>query len=255
MIFRLLLIFLFILISGPAPGLAADMSLPSCNSAAIQKTALPEKPEKLEKSAFLPIWRATATTFMDGRLIYKDVNTRISPGIKSTTNFSRDLLVSAGNNFQDTVIRFPDTCKTIYDSGLIRNYMEYKIMVGDNWRFARLSANDFADAGRVYAAEGNWGLLQTGYYGLKGTSRVVWALAILNSGEAVYKILQAGGETVYYLLRYPVGGTLKTAGAPVVFVLGTVGSTVVSVVTTGWALPFAAVYDGLVFTGGAVWPE
>jgi hypothetical protein len=84
---------------------------------------------------------------------------------------------------------------------------------------------------------------------------VVWALAILNSGEAVWKIVQAGGETVYYLLRYPVGGVLKTAAAPVVLVGGTAWSTIASLVTTGWALPFTAVYDTFGFAGGFLWPE
>lgn len=175
--------------------------------------------------------------------------------MKNTGGASWDLTKSAGRDYRDTVMKFPDTAKTIYESGLIQNYLEYRIMAGENWQFAKLSAGDFADAGHIYVTEGNWGLLQTGYYCLKGTSRVVWALAILNSGEAVWKIVQAGGETVYYLLRYPVGGVIKTAAAPVVLVGGTAWSTIASLVTTGWALPFTAVYDTLGFAGGLLWRE
>lgn len=202
-----------------------------------------------------PVWRATGTVVMDGRLIYKDIDIRIAPGMTGTMDLSWNLTKGAGRCYKNTVVKFPDTAKTIYHSGLVQNYLEYKIMAGKNWQFAKLSADDFSDAGRMYALEGNWGLLQTGYYCLKGTSRVVWALAILNSGEAVWKIVQAGGETVYYLLRYPVGGILQTAGAPLVLGGGTAWTTVAAVVTTGWALPFTAAADAFRWTGRGLWAE
>ncbi len=250
--FRILLLIVFIHLSGPVCGLAEDAASSSRIPITAEETGHPGEPGMY---ATPPVWQATKTTFVDGHLIYKDINSNIAPGVKGTANVSWDLTVNAGEDFRDTVIKFPDTCIIIYESGLIQNYLKYKIMFGDNWQFAKLSADDFADAAHIYASEGNWGILQTGYYCLKGTSRVVWALAIMNSGQAVYKIVKAGGETVYYLLRYPVGGVLKAAASPVVLVGGTAWSAIASLVTTGWALPFTFVFDTFMFAGGIVWSE
>jgi hypothetical protein len=250
--FRIIVFLFLIHIAVPVCGFAQDTAPLPCIPVSAEEAGHPNAPSKY---ATPPVWQATKTTFVDGRLIYKAINSTIAPGVKKSADVSWDLAVNSGKNFRDTVMKFPDTCKTIYASGLIQNYLEYKIMFGDNWQFAKLSADDFADAGHIYAQEGNWGILQTGYYCLKGTSRVVWALAIMNSGQAVYKIVKAGGETVYYLLRYPVGGALKAAASPVILVGGTAWSTIASLVTTGWALPFTAVFDTFMFAGGVVWSE
>jgi hypothetical protein len=90
---------------------------------------------------------------------------------------------------------------------------------------------------------------------LKGTSRVVWAVAILNSGEALYQMVKAVGQTAYYLVRYPVTGVVEVAAAPVVLIGGTAWSTAAAGVTTGWALPVTATIDGVKYVGEGVWPK
>lgn len=122
-------------------------------------------------------------------------------------------------------------------------------MLNENWNYSKLSLDDFADAKTIYIQEGNWGLLQSSYYVLKGTSRAVWALAILNSGEALYQIGKACSQTMYYLFRYPVAGIFQGALAPVVFVGGSACSFVACSVTTGWALPFVVPIDAVTSAG------
>jgi len=200
-------------------------------------------------------WDATVNTLTDGQLRYRRVDIPVAPGIRDSAATSRYLLVDSGKNFRDTVVKAPDTLATIYDSGIVGNFVQYKGMVADNWDFAKLAAGDFTDARNAYAREGNWGILQSTYYVLKGTSRAVWALAILNSGEAVYQITKAVGQTVYYLVHYPVTGTVELAAAPVVLVGGSAWSTAAAGVTTGWALPVTATVDGVKYVGGGKWSE
>lgn len=200
-------------------------------------------------------WDATSNTFTDGRLKYRRFNIPVAPGIKDSASASKFLLINSGENFRDTVVKAPDTLVTIYDSGIVGNFVQYKGMVSDNWNYAKLSRGDFSDAGDAYIREGNWGILQSTYYVLKGSSRVVWAVAILNSGEALYQMAKAVGQTAYYLVRYPVTGVVEVAAAPVVLVGGTAWSTVAAGVTTGWALPVTATIDGAKYVGESVWPE
>ncbi len=136
-----------------------------------------------------------------------------------------------------------------------RYFLQYQGMVSANWAFSKLASGDFSDAKEAYVREGNWGIIQSGYYVLKGSSRVVWAVALLNSGEALYQIAKATGQTVYYLVRYPVTGAVEVAAAPVVLVGGTAWSTTASGVTTGWALPVTATLDGVKYVGEGVWPK
>lgn len=200
-------------------------------------------------------WDATATTFVDGRLKYRSFDITVAPGVKASASVSKNLIVDSGANFRDTVMKAPDTLITIYDTGIVGNLVQYKGMVSDNWNYAKLVSGDFSDARKAYVNEGNWGVLQSAYYVLKGSSRVIWALAILNSGEALYQIVKATGQTVYYLGRFPVTGALEVAAAPVVLVGGTAWSTAASGITTGWALPFTATIDGVKFVGEGVWPK
>lgn len=80
-------------------------------------------------------------------------------------------------------------------------------------------------------------------------------MAILNSGEALYQMAKAVGQTAYYLVRYPVTGVVEVVAAPVVLVGGTAWSTVAAGVTTGWALPVTATIDGVTYVGESVWPK
>ena len=196
-------------------------------------------------------WEATGTTFMDGRLKYRTIDVPVAPGVRNSTSASKELLLDSGRNFRDTVTKAPDTLNTIYESGLIGNFVQYKGMVSDNWNYAKLSKGDFSDAGEAYAKEGNWGILQSTYYVLKGSSRAVWAVALLNSGEAVYQTVKAIGQSAYYLVRYPVLGTVEVVAAPVALVGGTAWSAAAAGVTTGWALPVTATIDGVKYIGGA----
>jgi len=200
-------------------------------------------------------WDATTTTFTDGRLKYRQFNIPIAPGIKDTASASKYLLVNSGENLRDTFVKAPEILVTIYDSGIVGNFVQYKGMVSSNWDYSKLALGDFSDAKEAYVREGNWGIIQSTYYVLKGSSRVVWAVAILNSGEALYQIVKATGETVYYLVRYPVTGVVEVAATPVVLVGGTVWSTAASGVTTGWALPVTATIDGVKYVGEGVWEK
>lgn len=200
-------------------------------------------------------WDATSNTFTDGRLKYRQFNIPVAPGIKNSAAASKYLLIDSGENLRDTVVKAPDTLVTIYDSGIVGNFVQYKGMVSDNWNYAKLSQGDFFDAGAAYVREGNWGILQSTYYVLKGSSRVVWAVAILNSGEALYQMAKAVGQTAYYLVRYPVTGVVEVAAAPLVLVGGTVWSTAAAGVTTGWALPVTATIDGVKYVGEGVWSK
>jgi len=190
-----------------------------------------------------PVWQTTEKTFLDGRLIYKDINAEIAPGCKNTVSLTKELIVWSYEDIRDTFLKSPEIFEEIYKSGLVQNYVEYKKMVSDNWDFSKLSLNDFAEAKEAYVKEGNWGILQTAYYSLKGSVRVIWALGILNSAEALYKVGSACVQTVYYVFRYPVKGTVEAVAAPIVFVGGTVWSTGATVVTTGWALPLTLTAD------------
>jgi len=200
-------------------------------------------------------WDATQTSFVDGRLKYRQFDFPIAPGIKDTAHLTKELFADSGENLLNTVVKAPDTIGVIYDTGIVGNFIQYKGMVSSNWNYSKLAAGDFSDAREAYSREGNWGLLQSAYYVLKGSSRVVWAVALLNSGEAVYQIGKATGQTVYYLLRYPVTGIFEAASAPVVLVGGTAWSTAASGVTTGWALPVTATIDGVHYVGESVWPK
>jgi hypothetical protein len=200
-------------------------------------------------------WQSTSTTFIDGRLKYRQFDVPVAPGIKDTASLTKNLFVSSGENLRDTVMKAPDTMVEIYDTGIVGNFVQYKGMVSSNWDYSKLAAGDFTDAKEAYASEGNWGILQSTYYVLKGSSRVVWAVAILNSGEALYQIGKATGQTAYYLLRYPVTAVAEAVAAPVVLVGGTAWSSAASVVTTGWALPVTATIDGVHYAGESVWPE
>jgi hypothetical protein len=200
-------------------------------------------------------WDATATTFTDGRLKYRQFDFPVAPGIKDTATASKDLIVDSGANLRDTIVKAPETMVVIYDSGIVDNFLQYKGMVAANWAFSKLASGDFSDAKDAYVREGNWGIIQSSYYVLKGSSRVVWAVALLNSGEAIYQIVKATGETVYYLVRYPVTGVVEVAAAPVVLVGGTAWSTAASGVTTGWALPVTATIDGVKYLGEGVWAK
>jgi len=200
-------------------------------------------------------WDATCNTLTDGRLKYRQFNLPIAPGVNDSAAASKYLLIDSGENLRDTIIKAPDTLVTIYDSGIVGNFVQYKVMVADNWDYAKLSRVDFADAWEAYAREGNWGILQSTYYVLKGSSRVVWAVAILNSGEALYQMAKAVGQTAYYLVRYPVTGVVEAAAAPVVLVGGTAWSTAAACVTTGWALPVTATIDGAKYVGEGVWAK
>lgn len=201
------------------------------------------------------VWDATKTTLVDGRLKYRRFDVLIAPGIKDTAHVSKDLGVDALKDLRDTVMKSPDTFMLIYDTGILQNCVQYKGMLTDNWNYSKLSLDDFSDAREAYIEEGNWGILQSTYYVLKGTSRVVWALAILNSGEALFQIGKAGAQTVYYLLRYPVSGLAEGVASPVVLVGGSVWSLGASGVTTGWALPFTATIDAVHYAGDSVWPS
>ncbi|NTV48689.1 MAG: hypothetical protein HGB32_03025 [Geobacteraceae bacterium] len=200
-------------------------------------------------------WDSTSNTFTEGRLKYRQFNIPVAPGIKDSASASKYLLIDSGENFLDTVVKAPDTMVTIYVSGIVGNFVQYKGMVSDNWNFAKLSQGDFSDAAEAYALEGNWGIIQSTYYVLKGSSRVVWAVAILNSGEALFQMAKAVGQTAYYLVRYPVTGVIEVAAAPVVLVGGTAWSTAAAGVTTGWALPVTATIDGVKYVGESVWPK
>ncbi len=200
-------------------------------------------------------WDATSNTFMDGRLRYRDIDIPVAPGMEDTTELTGDLLVGSGENLRDTVVKAPETLSTIYQTGIVGNVVEYQGMVSDNWTYAKLARFDFRDARATYAREGNWGILQSAYYLLKGSCRFVWAVAILNSGEAVYQICKATGQTTYYLLRYPVTGVAEAVAAPVVLVGGAAWSTTASAVTTGWALPLTATVDGVHYAGASLWAE
>lgn len=200
-------------------------------------------------------WDATTATFTDGRLKYRRFNIPVAPGINDSASASKFLFINSGENLRDTVVRAPETAAVIYHSGIVGNFVQYKGMVSDNWSYAKLAQGDFSDAREAYIAEGNWGILQSAYYALKGSSRFVWAVAILNSGEALYQVVKATGQTVYYLVRYPVTGIVEVAAAPVVLVGGTVWSTAASGVTTGWALPITATIDGVQYVGESVWPD
>jgi hypothetical protein len=200
-------------------------------------------------------WDATQTSFVDGRLKYRQFDLPIAPGIKDTASLTKNLFVDSGENLRDTVVKAPDTIAVIYDSGIVGNFIQYKGMVSSNWDYSKLALGDFSDAREAYSREGNWGILQSTYYVLKGSSRVVWAVAILNSSEALYQIGKATGQTIYYLLRYPVTGIAEAVSAPVILVGGTVWSTTASGVTTGWALPVTATIDGVHYAGESVWPK
>ena len=119
-------------------------------------------------------WDATSNTFTDGRLKYRQLNIAVAPGIKDSASASKYLLISSGENLRDTVVKAPDTLVTIYDSGIVGNFVQYKGMVSNNWNYAKLAQGDFSDAKEAYVREGNWGILQSAYYVLKGSSRVVW---------------------------------------------------------------------------------
>ena len=201
------------------------------------------------------VWNATRTTFVDGRLKYRQFDVVIAPGMEDTLEATGDLGAGSLADLRDTVMKSPTTFKRIYKTGIVQNCVQYRGMMAKNWNYSKLSLDDYADARDIYIKEGNWGLLQSAYYLLKGTSRVVWALAILNSGEALYQIGKAGAQTVYYLLRYPVCGVAKGVATPVVFVGGSAWSLGASAITTGWALPFTAVVDSACYAGDAVWPD
>jgi hypothetical protein len=200
-------------------------------------------------------WDSTANTFTDGRLKYRQFDFPVAPGVKDSASASKFLIIDSGENFRDTVVKAPETLVTIYESGIVGNFVQYKGMVSDNWSFAKLSKGDFSDAKEAYVSEGNWGIIQSTYYVLKGSSRVVWAVAILNSGEALYQMVKAVGQTAYCLVRYPVTGVVEVAAAPVVLVGGTAWSTAAAGVTTGWALPVTATIDGVKYVGEGVWSK
>lgn len=200
-------------------------------------------------------WDVTSNTFTDGRLKYRQFDIPVAPGVTESASVSKDLVIDSGKNLRDTVIKFPDTLVTIYDSGIVGNFVQYKGMVSDNWNYAKLSQGDFSDAKEAYVREGNWGILQSTYYILKGTSRTIWAVGILNSAEALFQMAKAVGQTAYYLVRYPVTGVVEVAAAPIVLVGGTAWSTVAAGVTTGWALPVTTTIDGVLFVGESVWPK
>ncbi len=195
------------------------------------------------------VWESTKTTFVDGRLVYRRFNVVVAPGIKDTAQLTKRLCIGSMEDFRDTVMKSPETFVIIYDTGIIQNFVQYKGMLNENWNYSKLSLDDFADAKTIYIQEGNWGLLQSAYYVLKGSSRAVWALAILNSGEALYQIGKAGSQTMYYLFRYPVAGIFQGAATPVVFVGGSAWSFVACGVTTGWALPFVVPIDAVMSVG------
>lgn len=199
------------------------------------------------------IWAATEESFLSGDLKYKRFDAAIAPGFAATARWSRKTAVGALTDFRDTIWKSPDVMKTIYHSGLIENYLEYKVLFFNNWEYSKLSLSDFQDARNAYGLEGNWAVLHVLYYSLKGTSRVVWAIAILNSTEAVYKMGQAVVETQYYLLRYPVGGAIKTVAAPIAFTGGSLWSGMASFITTGWALPFSLTLDSCSGIGNLIW--
>lgn len=200
-------------------------------------------------------WDATVRTFTDGRLDYHQINCGIAPGIEDTVDETKNLFVKSGENFRDTVFKAPHTFGVIYNTGILGNIIQYQNMVASNWNYSKLALVDFSAARDAYVIEGNWGIIQSTYYVLKGSSRVVWAIAILNSGQALYQIVKATGETIYYLLRYPVSGIAEMVAAPVVMVGGTAWSIGAAVITTGWALPITATIDAVHYTGESVWPE
>lgn len=197
------------------------------------------------------VWDATKGNFLTGELDYGDIHWSTGPGGEyEAMHCSWELLKDSGCDYRDMVLKAPETVKNIYDLGIVQSYLNYESMVGDNWRFAKLSRNDFNAACQSYIEEGNWGLLQSSYYCLKGCSRTLWALGILNSAEGLYSIGRVGVLTTYYVVKYPVGGTLKMVLSPVVFVGGTVWSFTTSLFTTGWALPIAPIIDaGKLVTG------
>ena len=201
------------------------------------------------------VWNATRGTFVEGELRYRRFDVTIAPGMGNTLKTSRELGVGSLEDLRDTVVKSPETLKIIYKTGILQNCAQYKALLVKNWNYSKLSLSDFADARDVYLREGNWGILQSVYYGLKGTCRVVWALAILNSGEALYQIGKAGTQTVYYLVRYPVSGIAKGVATPVVFAGGSTWSLGASAITTGWALPVTATIDAACYAGDAVWPD
>lgn len=194
-----------------------------------------------------PVWKATKRTLLEGKLVYKGESHRVAPGLKPTFKATNNFIVWSAKDIFNTFYKSPEVLKTVYNSGLVENFIDYKKMVSNNWKYSKLSSKDFSQAKEAYIREGNWGIFQTLYYSLKGTSRIIWSLAILNSAEAVYKIGEAGVETVYYVLRYPVKGTFEGVSAPVVFVVGSVWSTSASLVTTGWGLPFTGIADTGIF--------
>src|SRR6266540_4035229 len=84
-------------------------------------------------------WDATTTTFTDGRLKYRQFNIPIAPGIKDTANASKYLLVNSGENLRDTFVKAPEILVTIYDSGIVGNFVQYKGMVSSNWDYSKLA--------------------------------------------------------------------------------------------------------------------
>jgi hypothetical protein len=108
-------------------------------------------------------WDSTAHTFTNGRLKYRQFDFPVAPGVKDSASASKFLLIDSGENLRDTVVKAPDTLVTIYDSGIVGNFVQYKGMVSDNWSFAKLSKGDFSDAKAAYVTEGNWGILQSTY--------------------------------------------------------------------------------------------
>lgn len=197
------------------------------------------------------VWNAAKGNFLTGRLVYRDIRWTTGPGgEKEALDTTWDLLKNSGRDYRDTVLKAPDTAKDIYKSAVIQSYTDYTDMASDNWSSSKKSLADFRAVRQSYVEEGNWGLMQCTYYTVKGSSRVLWALGILNSSEALYSIGKTTVKNAYYVTRYPVGGTLKLALAPVAFVGGTVWAVTTTAVTAGWALPFAVIVDaGKLVTG------
>lgn len=202
-----------------------------------------------------PVWKATKRTLLEGELAYQGKIHWIAPGLELTFGVTGDLLMDSGTDIFNTFYRSPGILKTIYYSGLVGNFLDYRDMVSNNWNQSKLSLQDFYRAKEAYIQEGNWGIFPVLYHSFKGASRTVWFLVVLNSSEAVYKIVEAGVETVYYLLRYPVQGVLEGVLATLVLVGGSAWSGVASLTTTAWGLPFTAIADVGIFMKDRLWEK
>ena len=204
----------------------------------------------LGDSATKKVWDATSGNFITGELTYGDIHWTTGPGESVTLRSAQDLLRGAREDYRDMIFEAPTVWKNIYDLGIIQSYLNHQSMMGENWKLAKLSIKDFEAAHRSYAEEGNWAVLQCGYYYLKGSSRTLWALGVLNSAETMYSASRVVVLTGYFIVERPVRGTVQLAAAPLVAAGGTAWGLVTSVATAGWALPFAVIADtGRLATG------